>query len=87
MEIARVTERHHTGRRNTRPTMNGRGRRPMLGALIIILVLLAILPVIFMAILPAIVAIVAIVAVVLGWSLWRDGETRAEGSELVALNR
>lgn len=84
MEIARVTERHHTGRRNTRPTMNGRGRRPMLGALIIILVLLAILPVIFMAILPA---IVAIVAVVLGWSLWRDGETRAEGSELVALNR
>lgn len=52
----------------------------MLGALVIIVVLLAILSLIFMA-------TGAIVAVVLGWPLWRDGETRADGSELIALNR
>lgn len=52
----------------------------MLGGLVMVLVLIVILPVTFMV-------TGAVVAVVLGNSLWKDGETRAEGSELVDLNR
>lgn len=52
----------------------------MIGGLIMVVVLLVILPLTFMV-------SGAVAAAVLGHSLWRDGEARAEGGELVDLDR
>ncbi len=52
----------------------------MIGGLIMVVVLLVVLPVTFMV-------SGAVAAVVLGQSLWKSGEARAEISELVDLNR
>lgn len=52
----------------------------MAGGLVMAFVLVVALPVIFMV-------TGALAAVVVGESLWRDGEARAEGSEPVDLNR
>ncbi len=52
----------------------------MLGGLIMVLVLVVALPVTFLV-------TGAVLSVILGQSLWRDGEDRHRGSELVLLNR
>lgn len=52
----------------------------MLGPLIMVFVLVAGLPVAFLA-------SGTVLSVILGQTLWRDGEDRHRGSELVALNR
>ncbi|MGI8754743.1 MAG: hypothetical protein ACR2MB_02570 [Acidimicrobiales bacterium] len=70
--------------RVTRPTL-GRERdfvevAVMLGPLIMVLVLVVGLPVAFLA-------TGTVLSVVLGQTLWRDGEDRHRGSELVSLNR
>jgi hypothetical protein len=52
----------------------------MSGAVIMALVLTVALPVTFML-------TGAMLSMLLGWSLWRNGEERAAGSELVDLNR
>ena len=52
----------------------------MFGALIMVFVLVVGFPVVFLA-------TGAVLAAILGQSLWRDGEDRHHGSELVDLNR